>query len=104
MSYATPPSNAGRTEPDQVICSAQKCHSHARWAVVWNNPKIHTPDREKIWAACDEHRATLADYLTHHRMNLIRVDAMPEYDDTQSRNDPPSQPPSTTSSPARLIR
>lgn len=76
MPFATPPDNAGKHPPESVICSAQKCRALARWAVVWNNPKIHTPDREKVWTACDAHRDTLADYLTHHRMNLIRVDPL----------------------------
>jgi hypothetical protein len=76
MPFATPPDNTGRTDPDGVICSAQKCRAAARWAVVWNNPKIHTPDREKVWAACDVHRDTLSDYLTHHRMNLIRIEPL----------------------------
>lgn len=76
MSYASPPDNAGRQDPDRVICSAQRCRAAAHWAVVWNNPKIHTPDREKIWSACEKHRDTLADYLTAHRMNLIRVDPL----------------------------
>lgn len=71
------PDNSGRDDPDAVICSAQKCRQEAKWAVVWNNPKIHTPDREKIWTACDEHRDTLADYLRAHRMNFIRIDALP---------------------------
>jgi hypothetical protein len=30
---------------------------------VWNNPKVHTPDREKTWVACDEHRASLSEHL-----------------------------------------
>ena len=30
----------------------------------WRNPRIHTPDRVKVWLACADHRATLADYLT----------------------------------------
>lgn len=74
---AIPPDNAGRADPEQVICSAQKCRRLARWAVVWNNPKIHTPDREKVWAACNDHRDTLRDYLTAHRMNFIRIDPLP---------------------------
>ncbi len=77
MPYATPPDPQGEDDPAEVICSAAKCRSLASWAVVWNNPKIHTPDREKVWTACDEHRDKLADYLTAHRMNLIRVDPLP---------------------------
>lgn len=30
---------------------------------MWNNPKLHTPDRRKVWTACDEHRAYLSDFL-----------------------------------------
>lgn len=74
--FAIPPDNTGRTDPESAICSAKKCRAAARWAVVWNNPKIHTPDREKVWAACDDHRGTLADYLTSHRMTLLRVDPL----------------------------
>lgn len=74
--FAIPPDNAGRADPESAICSAKKCREAARWAVVWNNPKIHTPDREKVWTACDDHRTTLADYLTAHRMTLLRVDPL----------------------------
>ncbi len=45
------------------ICSARGCQREAHWAVLWNNPKLHTPDRRKLWAACDEHRESLADFL-----------------------------------------
>lgn len=30
---------------------------------MWRNPKIHGAEREKVWAACDEHRQALADFL-----------------------------------------
>ncbi|WP_169743043.1 hypothetical protein [Knoellia subterranea] len=36
----------------------------ATWALLWNNPKVHTPDRRKVWLACDEHRVTLGDFLS----------------------------------------
>ena len=29
----------------------------------WNNPKLHTPDRRKVWLACDEHRESLSQFL-----------------------------------------
>ena len=35
----------------------------AVWALLWNNPKLHTPERRKIWLACDEHRQSLGDFL-----------------------------------------
>jgi hypothetical protein len=31
--------------------------------VNWRNPKIHGPERVKVWLACDEHRGYLSEYL-----------------------------------------
>ena len=31
--------------------------------MLWNNPKIHTPERRKVWLACAAHREYLEDYL-----------------------------------------
>ncbi|GAA2151424.1 hypothetical protein GCM10009844_33580 [Nocardioides koreensis] len=45
------------------ICSAKGCQDPAVWALLWNNPKLHTPERRKTWLACEEHRATLGDFL-----------------------------------------
>jgi hypothetical protein len=50
-------------QESSAICSARGCKAAATWAVVWNNPRLHTPDREKIWVACGEHKQPLADYL-----------------------------------------
>lgn len=52
-------------EPDQVAprCSARGCTSDALWALQWNNPKIHTPERRKTWTACDTHRDSLSAFL-----------------------------------------
>ncbi|KZE90764.1 hypothetical protein [Microbacterium sp. TNHR37B] len=46
-----------------VVCSRAGCRAEAVWQVVWRNPRIHAPERRKIWSACDEHRAFLRDYL-----------------------------------------
>lgn len=51
------------TSPEPDICSAKACRQPAVWALRWNNPKIHTPDRRKTWLACDEHREHLSDFL-----------------------------------------
>jgi hypothetical protein len=48
---------------DPDLCSAKGCQAEAVWQVRWNNPKLHTPDRRKIWLACDEHRQSLSDFL-----------------------------------------
>ncbi|WP_091542847.1 hypothetical protein [Modestobacter sp. DSM 44400] len=58
-----------------AICSAKGCSRPAAWRVVWNNPKLHAPDREKVWAACDGHR----EFLSHHlaiRSFLRRVESL----------------------------
>lgn len=47
-----------------AICSRAGCRADATWQVIWRNPRIHTPDRRKIWAACDEHVTYLRDYLS----------------------------------------
>ena len=51
------------TESERPICSAKGCQSDAVWDLLWNNPKLHTPDRRKVWLACDEHRQSLSDFL-----------------------------------------
>jgi hypothetical protein len=38
-------------------------------------PRLHTPDREKIWVACSEHKKSLADYLAV-RSFLKRVEPL----------------------------
>ena len=45
------------------LCSARGCQNAATWQLLWNNPKIHTPDRRKIWLACDDHKGSLGDFL-----------------------------------------
>ena len=49
---------------DPDLCSAKGCQAPATWQLLWNNPKLHTPDRRKIWLACDEHKGSLSDFLT----------------------------------------
>jgi len=44
-------------------CSRAGCKQEATWAVNWRNPRIHTPDRVKVWLACEEHRDYLYDYV-----------------------------------------
>lgn len=46
-----------------LICSAKGCAQPAVWALLWNNPKIHAPERRKTWLACEEHRQSLSDFL-----------------------------------------
>lgn len=51
------------TADDEIVCSARRCRATAVWALRWNNPRLHTPDRRKVWLACDEHLAHLTDFL-----------------------------------------
>lgn len=46
-----------------VACSSAGCAAAAVWRINWRNPRIHTPDRVKVWLACDAHRESLRDYL-----------------------------------------
>lgn len=48
-------------EPD--LCSAKGCQQAATWQLLWNNPKLHTPERRKVWLACDDHRESLSHFL-----------------------------------------
>lgn len=52
------------TADETPICSSKGCRNPATLALLWNNPKIHTPDRRKTWVACDEHQQTLAQFLS----------------------------------------
>jgi hypothetical protein len=46
-----------------AICSRKGCRNPATAQLVWNNPKVHTPERRKIWLGCGEHTGWLEDYL-----------------------------------------
>jgi hypothetical protein len=54
----------GSSATDEQVCSAKGCRAQARHAVVWNNPKLHTAERRKVWLACDDHRQSLADFVS----------------------------------------
>lgn len=53
----------GPEGPEVPQCSRKGCRAEAVWQVLWNNPKIHTPERRKIWLACQEHRSWLENFL-----------------------------------------
>lgn len=48
---------------DPDLCSAKGCRAAATWELHWNNPKLHTPDRRKVWLACEEHKESLSTFL-----------------------------------------
>jgi hypothetical protein len=49
--------------PATTVCSARACRATAAWALRWNNPRLHEPQRRKTWMACETHRAGLAEFL-----------------------------------------
>lgn len=49
--------------PQVLECSRKGCRAAADWQILWNNPKIHTPQRRKVWLACEEHRSWLEHFL-----------------------------------------
>ncbi|MBA2574311.1 MAG: hypothetical protein H0V02_05920 [Nocardioidaceae bacterium] len=51
------------TDSDEPRCSAKGCTRPATTALLWNNPKIHTPERRKTWLACTEHEQSLTQFL-----------------------------------------
>jgi hypothetical protein len=48
------------------------------WSLLWNNPKLHTPDRRKTWLACDEHKESLSEFLKARGFLRDVVPAVPE--------------------------
>lgn len=54
---------ADPVDGDRLVCSARGCRADADWGLLWNNPRIHTPERRKVWLACSEHLAYLTEYL-----------------------------------------
>lgn len=53
----------GPSAAPEIQCSRKGCRNAADYQLLWNNPKIHTPERRKIWLACQEHRDWLETYL-----------------------------------------
>lgn len=53
----------GASGPAAEICSAKGCSAPAAHALLWNNPKVHTPERRKTWLACPEHLTSLEQFL-----------------------------------------
>ena len=62
-----------------LTCSARDCQAPAVWSLLWNNPKIHTPERRKSWLACEKHKDTLGDFL-RARSFLRDIEPVPATD------------------------
>lgn len=59
--FGSAPSADAPGEPP--LCSRKGCRNDAAWQLLWNNPRIHTPERRKIWSSCSEHVAWFEAYL-----------------------------------------
>jgi hypothetical protein len=51
-------------EGHTVVCSAKGCHDDAAYGLLWNNPKLHEPERRKTWLACERHADPLSEFLS----------------------------------------
>lgn len=60
-----------------LVCSARGCRTPALWALRWRNPKLHTPERRKVWLACEDHLASLSGFLDARG---FLVDVVPAHD------------------------
>lgn len=55
---------ADPVDGDRLVCSARGCRAEAEWGLLWNNPRIHAPERRKVWLSCAEHLAHLTEFLS----------------------------------------
>ncbi|MFM1797625.1 MAG: hypothetical protein RL733_1406 [Actinomycetota bacterium] len=44
-------------------CSRANCKNAATHLIDWANPMIHCGDRKKTWAACEEHKEYLIEFV-----------------------------------------
>jgi hypothetical protein len=61
----------GVSGPDGERCSRAECSAEASWSVNWRNPRIHSPDRVKVWLACVDHVTFLNDYLSSRGFPVV---------------------------------
>ncbi|WP_306238595.1 hypothetical protein [Ornithinimicrobium faecis] len=65
-----------------LSCSAKACRARATHGVVWNNPKVHQPERRKVWLACPDHRESLSSFvaLRGFLIEVLPIDQLGEQD------------------------
>ena len=65
---------------EELQCSAKGCRETASRAILWNNPRLHTPERKKTWLACDGHLDHLRDFLALRDFLIgdVSIDEIPE--------------------------
>ena len=60
-------------ETPTLRCSRTACTEEPEWKVVWRNPRIHGPERQKLWLACEEHRQYFEAYLSQKGFPVASV-------------------------------
>lgn len=84
----TPRESSPRPAPESTEhpavpqCSRRGCGHDARWQLLWNNPKVHTPARRKAWLACDDHREYLSEFLSQRDF----LKSVEPFTDTEAQN------------------
>lgn len=68
---------AGISGPELPTCSRKGCRTAASWRLLWNNPRIHSPERRKTWLGCEEHAPWLENYLTERGLFKERLPLEP---------------------------
>jgi hypothetical protein len=78
-----------------LTCSARGCSAAATWGLRWNNPRLHTPERRKVWLTCDEHRGHLEQFLGSRGFlrDTVPVAELPTESPNESPNEPPTESP-----------
>ncbi|MDO5634806.1 MAG: hypothetical protein Q4G34_08050 [Micrococcus sp.] len=73
-------SDTPASDAPELLCSRRGCSASAAWALRWNNPRLHAPERRKVWLACADHRGHLADFLGQRGFlrDVVAVDALTE--------------------------
>lgn len=61
VTSASLPDQPGTSEP--LLCSARGCREAAHYGLRWNNPRLHEPQRRKVWLSCAAHCEQLCDFL-----------------------------------------
>lgn len=73
-------------EPERYTCSRAGCSAEATARIEWRNPRIHGPERTKVWLGCDAHRDYLRDFLAARDfpVAVVPVDADAQRDGAAS--------------------
>jgi hypothetical protein len=61
-------------------CSRAGCSAVATHTVNWRNPRIHSPERIKVWLACADHREYLREFLEARSFPVLVVPVGVEVD------------------------